>query len=78
MPAAPATPSFTEKMNIPATDFRTAVAIRNDTRTVEVTVTFLLTAQDGASATYAATCPRCKVSLHLSPSTQRAVRAIDR
>lgn len=60
MPAAPATPSFTEKMNIPATDFRTAVAIRNDTRTVEVTVTFLLTAQDGASATYAATCPRCK------------------
>jgi hypothetical protein len=47
-------------MNIPATDFRTAVAIRNDTRTVEVTVTFLLTVQHGASATYAAMCPRCK------------------
>jgi len=61
MPAAPAPPSFTEKMNIPATDFRTAVAIKNDTRTTEVAVTFLLKAQDGVVASYGATCPRCNV-----------------
>ena len=59
MPAAPAPSSFTEKMNIPATDFRTAVAVRNDTRTVQVAVTFLLKSQSGATASYAATCPRC-------------------
>ncbi len=59
MPAAPAPPSFTETMNIPATDLRTAVAIKNDTRTTEANVTFLLKVQNGSSATYAATCPRC-------------------
>ena len=63
MPAAPAPPSFTEKMSIPTTDFRTAVAIRNDTRTTEVTVTFLLKAQNGASAAYVSTCPRCQVGV---------------
>jgi hypothetical protein len=60
MPAAPAPASFTETMTIPARDFRTAVAVRNDTRTVAVDVTFRLTDQNGATARYAATCPRCK------------------
>lgn len=46
-------------MKIPATDYRTAVAVRNDTRMVAVDVTFHLTAQNGATASYAATCPRC-------------------
>ena len=46
-------------MNIPAEDYRTAIAIRNDPRMKEVTVTFLLTAQQDTSASYAATCPRC-------------------
>jgi hypothetical protein len=46
-------------MNIPSTDYRTAVAVKNDPRTVEVAVTFLLKAQVDAQATYAATCPRC-------------------
>ena len=59
MPAAPAPPSFTETMNIPASDFRTAVAVRNDTRTVEVAVTFRLRDQSETTACYAATCPRC-------------------
>ena len=46
-------------MEIPETDYRTALAVRNDTRMKEVTVTFQLLAQEGASASYAATCPRC-------------------
>ncbi len=58
MPAAPP-PSFTEKMNIPETGYRTAIAFRNDTRTLEVTVTFLLRQQSATQASYAATCPRC-------------------
>ena len=59
MPVPPAPRSFEEKMEIPATDYRTAVAVRNDTRTKEVSVTFRLTGQSGATASYAATCPRC-------------------
>ena len=59
MPAAPAPASFTETMNIPAAELRTAVAVKNDTRTVAVTVTFRLRGQTGAVASYAATCPRC-------------------
>ena len=46
-------------MDIPETDYRTAVAVRNDTRTKQVTVTFRLTGQHGATARYAVTCPRC-------------------
>jgi hypothetical protein len=46
-------------MNIPVADYRTAVAVRNDTRTVAVDVTFHLMSQGGAMASYAATCPRC-------------------
>jgi hypothetical protein len=46
-------------MSIPATDYRTALAVRNDTRMTEVTVTFTLTSHQGASASYAAVCPRC-------------------
>ncbi len=46
-------------MNTPEMDYRTAVAVRNDTRTKEVSVTFRLIGQNGASARYAATCPRC-------------------
>ena len=59
MPVSPAPRSFEEKMEIPETDYRTALAVRNDTRMKEVTVTFQLLAQEGASASYAATCPRC-------------------
>lgn len=51
--------SFEEKMKIPETDYRTALAVRNATRTKEVTVTFRLTGQHGSTASYAATCPRC-------------------
>ena len=58
MPAVPPS-SFTEKMNIPATDYRTAVAVRNDTRTVEVEVIFHLRDQTETTACYAAKCPRC-------------------
>jgi hypothetical protein len=59
MPAASPPLSFEEKMKIPEVDYRTAVAIRNATRTKDVTVTFRLVARHGASASYAATCPRC-------------------
>lgn len=51
--------SFEEKMKIPETDYRTALAVRNATRMKEVSVTFRLTGQHGAVASYAATCPRC-------------------
>ena len=61
MPIPPAPRSFTETMDIPETDYRTAVAVRNDTRTKQVAVTFRLTAQSGASASYVATCPRCNM-----------------
>lgn len=59
MPVTPAPHSFEETMNIPETDYRTAVAVRNDTRTRQVTVTFVLTGQSGRQASYTATCPRC-------------------
>ncbi len=59
MPAVPAPASFTERMNIPAAELRTAVAAKNDRRTVAVDVTFRLKGQTGAVASYAATCPRC-------------------
>ena len=59
MPATPAPRSFDETMTIPETDYRTAVAIRNDTRMKQVTVTFRLTGQTSQQASYAAVCPRC-------------------
>lgn len=59
MSTMPAPQSFEETMKIPETDYRTAVAIRNDMRMKEVAVTFRLLAQNGPSASYAATCPRC-------------------
>lgn len=46
-------------MNVPAADYRTAVAVRNDTRMIETDVTFHLVTQTGDTARYAATCPRC-------------------
>lgn len=50
-------------MRVPAADYRTAVAVKNDMRSTEVTVTFRLAAQSEAMASYAATCPRCNVGL---------------
>ena len=57
LPTPPRT--FEEKMKIPETDYRTALAVRNATRMKEVSVTFRLTGQHEATASYAATCPRC-------------------
>ncbi len=51
--------TFQETMNIPRADYQTAIAIKHDVRTSEVSVTFVLQTQDGKSATYAAVCPRC-------------------
>lgn len=59
MPATPAPRFFEETIAIPESDYRTAVTIRNDTRTKQVNVTFVLTGQAGQLASYAATCPRC-------------------
>ncbi len=58
-PVPPAT--FLEKMRVPEVGYRTALAIKHDVKTREVTVTFVLRDQDGQSASYAALCPRCNV-----------------
>lgn len=50
---------FQERMNVPEAGYRTAIAIKHEGRMTEVLVTFVLRQQDGASATYAAPCPRC-------------------
>jgi hypothetical protein len=47
-------------MSVPRSDYRTAVAIKNDERMMDVDVDFLLRDQDGGTATYVARCPRCK------------------
>ena len=57
MPLPPG--SFLEKMNVPESGYRTAIAIKHQGRMAEVSVTFLLREQNGASAVYAGLCPRC-------------------
>ena len=46
-------------MDVPATDYRTATAIKHDRRTKVVSVTFVLRDHDASAASYAAVCPRC-------------------
>lgn len=44
---------------MPEAGYRTGIAIRHVGRMTDVPVTFTLRDQDGASARYAAPCPRC-------------------
>jgi hypothetical protein len=53
--------NFQQKMSVPEAGYRTAIAVTHGGRMSEVNVTFTLRSQDGASAAYAAPCPRCKV-----------------
>jgi hypothetical protein len=59
MSAAPPPGSFQQMMSVPDAGYRTAIAIKHEGRMMDVLVTFVLRQQDGASATYAAQCPRC-------------------
>lgn len=52
--------SFEKSMPVPEAGYRTAIAIKHEGRMTDVLVTFRLRSQDGRSATYAATCPRCQ------------------
>lgn len=64
--------TFQEKMNVPESGYRTAIAIKHNGRMREVSATFVLREQDGRSAIYAALCPRCSageivVAVKLNP-----------
>lgn len=60
--AKPVPPStFHQKMHVPESGYRTAIAIKHTGRMTEVSTTFVLRKQDGESAIYAALCPRCSV-----------------
>lgn len=59
MTDSPLPPSFQRTMQVPRTDYRTAIAIKHEGQMSDVTVTFDLRTHDSTSATYAARCPRC-------------------
>ena len=57
-PSLPAA-SFEVIFDVPETDYRTAIAIRHDTRMKQVAVQFALQGRNGNVAVYRAICPRC-------------------